>query len=129
MGPVLPFLTDSPRQLDETVRQIAAAGAASISPIVLHLRPGAREWFLGWLAEHHPALVSGYRRLYGSGAYAPRDYQQQISAQVADLAARYGIGRASPAAARRLPRARPEPRAGRSAGQPVPEQGVQLRLL
>jgi DNA repair photolyase len=129
MGPVLPFLSDSPRQLEETVRQIAAAGAASISPIVLHLRPGAREWFFGWLTEHHPALVPGYRRLYGSGAYAPRDYQQRISARVADLAARYGIGRASPAAARRLPPARPEPRPGHAAGQPVCEQGVQLRLL
>jgi DNA repair photolyase len=120
MGPVLPFLTDSPCQLDETVRHIAAAGAASVSPVVLHLRPGAREWFLGWLAEHHPALVPRYRGLYGSGAYAPRDYQRRISARVADLAARYRIGRASPAAARRLPRA--------VAAAP-PAAGEQLRLL
>ncbi|HMG64653.1 MAG TPA: Rv2578c family radical SAM protein, partial [Streptosporangiaceae bacterium] len=57
MGPVLPFLTDSPQQLEETVRQIAAAGAAHVAPIVLHLRPGAREWFLGWLGDQHPGLV------------------------------------------------------------------------
>ena len=54
MGPVVPYLSDSPAQLESTVRQIAEAGATHVSPIVLHLRPGAREWFLAWLGEHHP---------------------------------------------------------------------------
>lgn len=103
MGPVLPFLSDSPAQLEQTVRQIADAGAASVSPIVLHLRPGAREWYMRWLAEHHPGLVPRYREMYRSGAYAPKAYQRRICAQVADLSVRYKIGRASPAAARRLP--------------------------
>jgi DNA repair photolyase len=130
MGPVLPFLTDSPAQLAETVRQIAAAGAASVSPIVLHLRPGAREWFLGWLAEHHRDLVPRYRRLYGSGAYAPKDYQQRISAEVADLARKHGIGRASPAAARRLRPRAPGPAALGPGAQATPASaGVQLSLL
>ena len=66
MGPVVPFLSDSPAQLDSTVRQIAEAGATHVTPIVLHLRPGAREWFLAWLGEHHPDLVPRYRGLYGS---------------------------------------------------------------
>src|ERR1017187_5208073 len=82
MGRVLPFLSASPGQLAETVRQIAAAGAASVSPVVLHLRPGAREWFLRWLAQQHPELVPRYQQLYGSGAYAPRKYQLDIAAQV-----------------------------------------------
>ena len=72
-----------------------------VSPIVLHLRPGAREWFLQWLQEQHPGLVEPYRRLYGSRAYAPREYQQRIAAMVTDLARQYGVGRASPSAARR----------------------------
>lgn len=132
MGPVLPFLTDAPGQLAETVRQIAAAGAASVSPIVLHLRPGAREWFLGWLAEHHRDLVPRYRQLYGSGAYAPKRYQQRISAEVADLARKYRIGRASPAAARSL---RPRPAGSapdsrsRAGVRPAVPGGVQLSLL
>src|SRR4029077_712771 len=44
-GPVLPFLTGSPADLDRAVREIAAAGAVHVTAIVLHLRPGAREWF------------------------------------------------------------------------------------
>jgi DNA repair photolyase len=110
MGPVLPFLSDSPGQLEAAVRQIAAAGAAHVSPIVLHLRPGAREWFLRWLGEQHPELVPRYLELYGRGAYAPRAYQRHITEQVRLLAERHGVGRGSPAQARRLPRP------GRAAG-------------
>src|SRR6266851_4023112 len=35
MGPVLPFLTDSPGQIEATVRLAAEAGAANVTPIVL----------------------------------------------------------------------------------------------
>jgi DNA repair photolyase len=130
MGPVLPFLSDAPSQLAETVRQIAAAGAASVTPIVLHLRPGAREWFLAWLAEHHPDLVPRYRRLYGSGAYAPKDYQRQISACVAELAARYGVGSTTPAAARKLRHLAPSAAPAAPDDSPSDSQhGVQLSLL
>jgi DNA repair photolyase len=96
MGPVVPFLSDSPAQLAATVRQIAQAGASSVSPIVLHLRPGAREWFFAWLGEHHPGLVARYRGLYGRGAYAPKAYQQRVSEQVRALARRYRVGQGRP---------------------------------
>ena len=122
MGPVLPFLTDSSAQLEQTMRLAAEAGAAHISPIVLHLRPGAREWFLRWLHETHPELSDRYRELYARGAYAPKAYQERISNQVAELAARYRVGRASPVQARRI---RPRP-SQRAASPPAP---VQLTLL
>ncbi|SNS39986.1 Rv2578c family radical SAM protein [Actinomadura mexicana] len=92
MGPVLPYLSDSPAQLEAAVRQIAEAGATSVSAITLHLRPGAREWFLSWLREDHPELVVPYARLYRGGAYAPREYQERIARRVRDLAAEYGVG-------------------------------------
>jgi DNA repair photolyase len=130
MGPVLPFLTDSPAQLEATVRLVAEARATHVTPIVLHLRPGAREWYLRWLGENFPDLVRPYLSLYGRGAYAPKAYQAQIAEQVRELAERYGVGRASPAGARRIERreGRPaEPRAAKPPGEP-PEE-VQLELL
>jgi DNA repair photolyase len=124
MGPVVPFLSDSPSQLAATVRQAAEAGATHVSPIVLHLRPGAREWFLAWLAEHHPSLVPRYRGLYGSRAYAPRDYQERIAEQVRELAQRYRVGR------RRAAPARPAGRGpGPVAAQPDALAEEQLTLL
>ena len=93
MGPVVPYLSDSPAQLAAAVRQAAAAGAVHVTPIVLHLRPGAREWFLGWLGEAHPDLVPRYAELYGRGAYARKEYQSRIAGQVRELAERFGVGR------------------------------------
>jgi len=102
MGPVVPYLSDSPAQLDAAVRQIAETGARHVSPIVLHLRPGTREWFLGWLRTAHPELVATYAALYDRGAYAPRAYQERIAAQVRELADKYGVGRGSPRQARSI---------------------------
>jgi DNA repair photolyase len=96
MGPVIPFLSDSPAQLDAAVSQIAATGATHVSPIVLHLRPGTREWFFRWLGAHHPGLVSRYLDLYGRSAYAPKSYQARIAGQVRELAEKHRIGRPGP---------------------------------
>lgn len=93
MGPVIPYLSDSPAQLEAAVRKIAEAGATHVTPIVLHLRPGTREWFMGWLREARPELGGRYAALYRGGAYANREYQKRISAQVRELAERYGVGR------------------------------------
>jgi DNA repair photolyase len=132
MGPVVPFLSDAPEQLEVAVRTIARAGAAHVTPIVLHLRPGAREWFLRWLSREHPALVDAYRDLYGKRAYAPAAYQRQIAEQVAALARQYGVGRTTPAGARRVASPAPAGRTnGRSAagGGDADAAGLQLTLL
>ncbi|HEX2297982.1 MAG TPA: radical SAM protein, partial [Pseudonocardiaceae bacterium] len=133
MAPILPYLTDSLRQLDTTVRAIAEAGARSVSPLVLHLRPGAREWYLGWLERTHPDLVPRYRELYAGGAYAPKSYQQEISARVAELACRYRVGAGTPGrtgrrggSERALTRTEPVPE-GFRAGPDSPAE--QLTLL
>jgi DNA repair photolyase len=126
MGPVVPYMSDSPAQLADVVRQAAAAGAAHVTPIVLHLRPGAREWFLGWLGEAHPELVPRYAELYGRGAYARKDYQARITAQVRDLADRFGVGRGAGRPGGGAPRGR----SGAAAAQrPAAARHEQLPLL
>ncbi|OIJ67882.1 Rv2578c family radical SAM protein [Streptomyces mangrovisoli] len=122
MAPVIPFLSDHPAQLRQTVRAIAAAGATSVTPLVLHLRPGAREWFMAWLDREHPHLVRRYERLYAEGAYAPKWYQRRITRQVHELAQEYGIGPSHAGPRRRItePEARPvDDPAGRAATDPV----------
>jgi DNA repair photolyase len=128
MGPVVPFLSDSPARLEATVRQIAQAGATSVTPIVLHLRTGAREWFFRWLGEAHPELVPRYRALYARGAYAPAAYQKQVTEQVRALARRYGVGRGAPSGGRRGGPRRFAPPAARAAAPAAPEP-QQLTLL
>ena len=122
MAPVIPFLSDEPAQLRATVRAIAAAGATSVTPLVLHLRPGAREWYMAWLAQHHPHLVRRYERLYADGAYAPKWYQRRITGQVHELAQEYGIGPARAGMPRRI-------RPPEQAEEPAAPEPVQLTLI
>ncbi len=92
LAPVLPYLTDSDEQLEATVAAVATTGATHVTPIVLHLRPGAREWWYAWLRRERPELVPDYEALYAGRSYAPKNYQQTISEKVRALADRYGIG-------------------------------------
>ncbi len=123
MAPVIPFLTDSPDQLESTVAAIAEAGATHISPIVLHLRTGAREWFLRWIDENHPELAEAYRRLYARSAYAPKAYQNEVGDRVRQLGERFRIGKTGPREARRI---RPEPSTREARAAPPPEQLAML---
>lgn len=78
IAPVLPGLSDRPEQLARVVDACLDAGAASIVPVVLHLRPGVREPFMRWLEASHPTLVTEYRHLY-RGAYAPGSYRKGVA--------------------------------------------------
>lgn len=130
MAPILPFLTDSDEQLEATVAAVAAARASFVSPIVLHLRPGAREWWQAWLRRERPDLLPRYRALYGTGSTARAEYQEHITDTVRRLAERHGIGRHTVLRGQtgheRARTARPGP-AGRPPSSPAPAE--QLSLL
>ncbi|MBG6183811.1 DNA repair photolyase [Arthrobacter sp. CAN_A214] len=80
--PILPWLTDGDDALDELFGALAAAGATGVSAGALHLRPGAREWFLQWLGAHHPHLVAKYQGLYRGGSYASKEYRDWLSERI-----------------------------------------------
>ncbi|MBB4935016.1 DNA repair photolyase [Lipingzhangella halophila] len=123
MAPILPWLTDSPEQVEETVAAIAAAGATSVTPLVLHLRPGAREWYLAWLEREHPDLVPRYLKLYRNGAYAPKSYQNVVTARVREAARRHGLPRSGGSGEHRNGGAR---RGSEAAPEPAVEQTTLL---
>ncbi|MGW1676370.1 Rv2578c family radical SAM protein [Saccharopolyspora sp. NPDC002376] len=93
MAPILPGLSDSSDEIDRTVAAIAESGATSVTPIVLHLRPGAREWFHEWLSSQRPDLLPLYERLYRNGAYAPKSYQREVTHLVGQAKQRHGLAR------------------------------------
>jgi DNA repair photolyase len=90
VAPVLPGLSDRPDQLDDVVGACVEAGAASISTVLLHQRPGVREVYLAHLGETHPHLVPEVRRRYRDRAYAPRADQQALATRVRDLVRAHG---------------------------------------
>jgi DNA repair photolyase len=101
LAPVLPGLTDTDEHLDAAIGAIAAAGASGVTVIPLHLRPGAREWFMAWLRGAHPELVPRYERMYARRAYVLAEYRTWLAQRVAPILARYGLDRQSGGTARK----------------------------
>jgi DNA repair photolyase len=111
VAPVLPGLSDRPDQLEAVVKACAEAGATSISPILLHLRPGVKEQYMPWLEKQRPDLLPLYEKLYPR-AYAPKDEQKKLSRIVGRYVARYGTRAVAPIETRTRP-APPKPRKAR----------------
>jgi DNA repair photolyase len=90
--PVLPGLTDRPDDLDALARAARDAGAQWFAASVLFLMPSAQKQFLPFLEAKFPKLARRYRDWYSREAYAPEEYRQEISARVAALRKKYGLG-------------------------------------
>lgn len=89
--PVLPRLTDSVEHLDGALRAIREAGAHRVVYGALHLRPGAREWFMEWLGKEHPGLLPRYRRMYAHSSYASKEYRRWLGGRIRPLIERHGL--------------------------------------
>ena len=89
VAPILPGLTDDEDHLEEVLAACAEVGVDYAAPIVLHVRSSIREHFMPWLERTYPWLYPRYVELYGSRAYAPKAYQQQVAERFARL--RHGL--------------------------------------
>jgi DNA repair photolyase len=91
-APVLPEITDRPRDLEALVKAASEAGARYIYANPLFLKPCSAAVFMPFLEEHFPALVELYRRRYTDHAFLPKGYSERLSRLMANLRQRYGIG-------------------------------------
>jgi len=91
-APVLPEITDHPRDLEALVKAASDAGAKYIFANPLFLKPSSAAVFLPFLEEHFPALVGSYKKRYENRAFLPKIYAQRLSQLMAALRRKYGIG-------------------------------------
>jgi DNA repair photolyase len=90
--PIIPHLTDSIAAIDDALTRIRAAGATRVVYGALHLRPGAKQWFMQWLEQQHPELVSSYLGLYpGASTTAPKAYRAWLAKRVRPLLRVHGL--------------------------------------
>jgi DNA repair photolyase len=87
IAPIIPGLSDTSEQLEEVTAACLDAGAVSVTPLALHLRPGVKEHFLSDLRSKRPDLASALERRY-RGAYLPPKDQRQITEPVTRAVAR-----------------------------------------
>jgi len=90
-APVLPGITDGPRDLEALVSAASAAGAKYVFANPLFLKPCSAAVFLPFLEEHFPALVETYRKRYGEHAFLPKGYSERLSRLMATLRGKYRI--------------------------------------
>ena len=90
-APVLPGITDAPKDLDALVGAAAAAGAKSIFAMPLFLKPCSAAVFLPFLEKEFPQLVQSYRERYAERAFLPPAYGKRLSELMSRLRARHGI--------------------------------------
>ena len=102
VAPILPGRSDRSEQREEVATAAAEAGAASVSTVLLHLRPGVKEVYLERLARRDPALAATTARRYGSRARLPKTEQQRVSDVVHAAVRRAGGATAEPRDARHL---------------------------
>lgn len=90
--PIMPHMTDSVEAIDDALRRIKEAGARRVIYGALHLRPGVKPWFMKWLGEARPDLVSSYLGLYpGMSAEAPKPYRQWLAKRARPLIRMHGL--------------------------------------
>jgi DNA repair photolyase len=91
-APVLPEITDHPRDLEALVKAASAAGAKYIFANPLFLKPCSAAIFLPFLAENFPKLVERYRARYADHAFLAKGYGERVSQLMAALRRKHGIG-------------------------------------
>jgi DNA repair photolyase len=90
-APVVPGITDSPRDLEALVRATAEAGGKYIFANPLFLKPCSAAIFLPFLEKEFPHLVASYRQRFRERAFLPTSYRLRISELMANLRGKYGI--------------------------------------
>lgn len=90
MMPVLPFLTDSPENLEQILSLAAECKVDYALPGILYLRGETRKHFFNFLARNFPELLDSYRRLYAKGG-ADRAYQAELYGVLGTLMEKYHL--------------------------------------
>jgi len=91
-APVLPEITDHPRDLEKLVKAARDAGAKYVFANPLFLKPCSAAVFLPFLEEQFPSLVEIYRARYRDRAFLPKGYGERLTRLMAALRKKHCIG-------------------------------------
>ncbi|MEZ6188248.1 MAG: radical SAM protein [Planctomycetota bacterium] len=89
-APILPGLTEGPRELRRVFCAAQGAGARYLEAQVLTLRGASRDAFLAWAEAHAPSYAAMFRGLY-RGPLPPWPVRDRIARVVHVLRRQYGL--------------------------------------
>jgi DNA repair photolyase len=89
--PVIAGLTDAPTGIEAVIRAAKRAGASGVWWRSLFLKPAAARRFIPFVAENFPQLRERIDEFYGRSTYAPKSYDERISALFDRLRRKHGF--------------------------------------
>jgi len=93
-SPVVPGITDAPKDLEAVIRSAAEAGADYVFANPLFLKPCSAAVFLPFVEQNFPHLAENYRQSYEDRAFLPPSYGKRLSELVKRLREKYKMTRA-----------------------------------
>jgi DNA repair photolyase len=93
-SPVVPGITDSPKELEALIRAAAEAGADYVFANPLFLKPCSAAVFIPFLEQNFPHLAANYRERYQDRAFLPPAYAKRLSELITRLREKYKMTRA-----------------------------------
>lgn len=90
MMPILPFLTDSPQNIERILSLASECEVDYVLPGILYLRGETRKHFFDFLELNFPKLVDPYRKLYAKGG-ADRAYKAELYGMLSLLMEKYHL--------------------------------------
>jgi DNA repair photolyase len=90
MMPMIPGLTDAPAAIESVIRAARRGGAAAVWWRSLFLKPAAARRFVPFIRENFPEQAARIDDFYGRSTYAPRAYDEQLSAIFERLKRKHG---------------------------------------
>lgn len=90
MMPILPFLTDSPQNLEQIMSLAAECEVDYALPGILYLRGETRKHFFDFLELNFPELVGPYNKLYAKGG-DDRAYKAELYGMLRSLLEKYHL--------------------------------------
>jgi DNA repair photolyase len=90
-APVLPGITDNPKDLEALVHATAQVNGKYIFANPLFLKPCSAAVFMPFLEEQFPELAESYRQRYQEKAFLPKAYGARLSQLMGRFRAKYGI--------------------------------------
>src|SRR3954454_11484218 len=92
-SPVVPGITDSPRDLESLIQAAADSGADYVFANPLFLKPCSAAVFIPFLEQNFPHLADNYRQRYQDRAFLPPTYAKRLSELIARLREKYKLTR------------------------------------
>jgi DNA repair photolyase len=96
LSPVIPYITDSEKQLKNIIEEAANQNAKYIVPQVLKLEDNIRARVIQKIKEHYPKLLIKYKKLYELGPTADVRYTRQLFRKIYRLLDEYDISNTVP---------------------------------